>query len=334
MLAWAMGIAFTGSTYAPAAHAQSTILNVSYDPTREFFKDFDALFVAHWQKTTGQKLKILASHGGSGKQARSVIDGLPADVVTLALSYDIDAIAIRSGRIAENWRERLPYASVPSYSTILFLVRKGNPKKIQNWNDLVRQDVVVTAPNPKTSGGARWIYLAAWVWAKKTFGTDEARVRQFVGQLYRQVPVLDAAARAATTTFAQREIGDVLLTWESEAYLALEAFPDQFEMVAPTISIKADTPVAVVDKIVDRRGSRAIAEAYLKFLYTPEAQELAANHHYRPSDPAIAAKFNDRFAQIELFDVEAAFGGWERAHQAHFADGGIFDQIYLGRDAQ
>ena len=314
---------------AAAARAESELLNVSYDPTREFYKEFNAAFAAHWKAETGEDVTIDQSHGGSGKQARAVIDGLEADVVTLALAYDIDAIAEHSGLIAKDWQQRLPHNSSPYTSTIVFLVRKGNPKGIKDWGDLVKGDVQVITPNPKTSGGARWNYLAAWAYALKQPGGNEAKARQFVADLYARVPVLDTGARGSTTTFVQRGIGDVLLAWENEAFLAIEELgKDQVEIVVPSASILAEPPVAVVDKNVDAKGTRKVAEAYLAYLYSPEGQEIAAKNFYRPTDPGIAAKYEAVFPKIPLVTVDEVFGGWQEAQKTHFADGGIFDQIY------
>ena len=318
--------AFTG---ALAARADSELLNVSYDPTREFYKAFNAAFAAHWKAETGEDVTIDQSHGGSGKQARAVIDGLEADVVTLALAYDIDAIAAHSDLIAKDWQKRLPHNSSPYTSTIVFLVRKGNPKGIKDWGDLVKGDVQVITPNPKTSGGARWNYLAAWAYALKQPGGDEAKAQQFVADLYARVPVLDTGARGSTTTFVQRGIGDVLLAWENEAFLAIEELgKDQVEIVVPSTSILAEPPVAIVDKNVDAKGTRKVAEAYLAYLYSPEGQEIAAQNFYRPTDPAVAAKYATVFPKIPLVTVDEVFGGWQAAQEKHFADGGIFDQIY------
>ena len=312
-----------------AAHADTTLLNVSYDPTREFYKAINEAFAAKWQAETGEELTIDQSHGGSGKQARAVIDGLEADVVTLALAYDIDAIAQNSDLLAKDWQTRLPNSSSPYTSTIVFLVRKGNPKAIKDWPDLVKDDVQVITPNPKTSGGARWNYLAAWAYALKANGGDEAKAQQFVANLYSRVPVLDTGARGSTTTFVQRGIGDVLLAWENEAFLAInELGPDQVEIVVPSSSILAQPPVAVVDKNVDDHGTRKAAEAYLQFLYSPEAQEIAAKNFYRPTDQAVAAKYKSQFPEIPLVTIDDTFGGWQEAQKKHFADGGIFDQIY------
>ncbi len=311
---------------APARDA--TLLNVSYDPTRELYAEVNAAFARFCQETTGATVRVKQSHGGSGKQARAVIDGLEADVVTLALAFDVDAIAEKSGLIAKDWQQRLPHNSTPYTSTIVFLVRKGNPKGVKDWDDLVRPGVTVITPNPKTSGGARWNYLAAWGSARHKYGSDAA-AREFVTKLYRNVPVLDSGARGSTTTFVQRGLGDVLLAWENEALLAqAQLGPDKVELVSPSESILAEPPVAVVDKVVDRRGTRTAAEAYLRFLYEPAGQEIAAKHYYRPRLPEVAAKYADRFKPLKLFTVDAEFGGWAKAHAEHFADGATFDQIY------
>ena len=309
------------------AAAGTTLLNVSYDPTRELYQVVNPAFIKAWQAKAGEALTIQQSHGGSGKQARAVIDGLDADVVTLALAYDIDAIA-EKGLLAKDWQQRLPHNSSPYTSTIVFLVRKGNPKGIQDWGDLTKAGVSVITPNPKTSGGARWNYLAAWAWALQHFGGDEAKVKDYIVSLYQNVPVLDSGARGSTTTFVQRGLGDVLLSWENEAFLAQKEFgADQFEIVAPSLSILAEPPVAVVDKNVDRKGTRKAATAYLEFLYTPAGQQVAAENFYRPTDPAIAARFKDRFPQITLVNI-GDLGGWAAAQKKHFTDGGLFDQIY------
>jgi sulfate transport system substrate-binding protein len=315
-------IAMLGTTAAA-----QTLLNVSYDPTRELYQDFNAAFVKYWKGKTGQTVSIKQSHAGSGGQARAVIDGLEADVVTLALAYDIDAVA-QAGLTTATWQKRLPQNSSPYTSTIVFVVRKGNPKAIKDWGDLARPGIQVITPNPKTSGGARWNYLAAWGYALRQPGGTEAKARQFVGDIYKKVPVLDSGARGSTITFVRRQIGDVLLAWENEAYLALQESPGQLEIVSPSISILAEPPVAVVDKVVDRHGTRALAEAYLQYLYSPEGQEIAAKRHYRPRDPAIAARFASNFANVKFFTIDEVFGGWQKAQKAHFADGGIFDQIY------
>jgi sulfate transport system substrate-binding protein len=308
-------------------HAQ-TLLNASYDPTRELYAEVNAAFVKHWQAKSGQIVTIRQSHGGSGAQARAVIDGLDADVITLALAYDIDAIH-RFGLIAAaDWQKRLPHNSAPYTSTVVFLVRKGNPKGIRDWNDLVRPGIGVITANPKTSGGARWNYLAAWEYAKRQGGGNDAKGKEFVAALFRNVPVLDSGARGSTTTFVQRRIGDVLLAWENEAHLAVAESKGQVEIVVPSLSILAEPPVGIVDKVVDRKGTRALAEAYLRFLYSPEAQDIVAKHHYRPRDAGVAAKHASRFAPIKLFTIDEAFGGWQAAQKTHFADGGTFDQIY------
>jgi sulfate transport system substrate-binding protein len=310
------------------AGAATTLLNVSYDPTREFYQDFNKAFAAHWQKEAGEAVTVRMSHGGSGKQARAVIDGLDADVVTLALAADIDAIAEKTGKLPRDWQARLPNASAPYTSTIVFIVRKDNPKGIKDWGDLVKPDVKVITPNPKTSGGARWNYLAAYGWALDQNGSDEQKARDYLAALYRNVPVLDTGARGSTTTFAQRGLGDVLLSWENEAFLVLEEFgADKFEIVVPGKSIRAEPPVAVVDGNVDAKGTRQAAEAYIRFLYAPEGQKLAAKHFYRPSEPQYAEPADlARFSKLELFGIER-FGGWAKAQTLHFGDGGLFDQI-------
>jgi sulfate transport system substrate-binding protein len=306
------------------------LLNVSYDPTRELYQEVNAAFAKQWKAKTGQDVTIQQSHGGSGKQGRSVIDGLPADVVTLALAYDIDAIA-NAGLLPKNWQTRLPNNSSPYTSTIVFLVRKGNPKKIQDWGDLVKPGVSVITPNPKTSGGARWNYLAAWGYAMKTYGGDAAKAQDFVKRLFKNVPVLDTGARGATVTFVERGIGDVLIAWENEALLSVrEIGKGQFQIVAPSVSILAEPPVTVVDKVANKKKTAAVAKAYLEFLYTPEGQEIAAKHYYRPRLPAVAQKYAQQFPQIRMFTIQD-FGGWTRAQQQHFADGGMFDKIYEGR---
>jgi sulfate/thiosulfate transport system substrate-binding protein len=309
-----------------AAASAQTLLNASYDPTRELYQDFNSAFVKYWKARTGQTVTIRQSHGGSGGQARAVIDGLEADVVTLALAYDIDAVA-QAGLTSTSWQKRLPQNSSPFTSTIVFVVRKGNPKGIKDWGDLSKPGIQIVTPNPKTSGGARWNYLAAWAYAVRQFGGNE-RARQFVADLYRKVPVLDSGARGSTMTFVKRQIGDVLIAWENEAYLALQESPSQLESVVPSTSILAEPPVAIVDKVVDRKGTRAIAEAYLQYLYSAEGQEIAARHHYRPRDQAVAARFANSFAKVKLFTVDEVFGGWQNAQKTHFADGGVFDQIY------
>ncbi|MDB5937071.1 MAG: sulfate transporter subunit [Massilia sp.] len=311
-----------------ASAADVTLLNVSYDPTRELYQDFNAAFAKQWKAKTGDNVTVRQSHGGSGKQARSVIDGLEADVVTLALAYDIDAISER-GLLAHDWQKRLQHNSAPYTSTIVFLVRKGNPKGIKDWNDLVKPGVAVITPNPKTSGGARWNHLAAWGYALRQPGATEATARDFIGKLYRNVPVLDSGARGATTTFVERGIGDVLIAWENEAFLAIkELGPGKVEIVAPSVSILAEPPVSVVDKVADKRGTRKVAEAYLQYLYSDEGQEIAAKHYYRPAVEKFAKKHADQFPKIKLFTIDEVAGGWTRAQKAHFADGGVFDQIY------
>lgn len=318
------------SAAAPSLEAVE-ILNVSYDPTRELYEAFNAAFARHYEDETGRQVTVKQSHGGSGKQARSVIDGLEADVVTLALAYDIDALA-ESGLIPADWQSRLPHNSAPYTSTIVFLVRKGNPKAIRDWDDLARPGVAVITPNPKTSGGARWNYLAAWGYALRQYGGDEARAREFVAQIFQNVPVLDSGARGSTITFVERGIGDVLISWENEAFLALsELGGDQFEIVVPSLSILAEPPVTVVDRVVDKRGTRAVAQAYLEYLYSEEGQELAARHYYRPRLEAVARKYASQFPEIELFTIEEVFGGWKEAQRIHFADGGVFDQLYQPR---
>ena len=324
---------------APAVWAQQatptaqavTLLNVSYDPTRELYADYNQAFAKHWKAKTGQVVTVKQSHGGSGKQARSIIDGIDADVATLALAGDIDALVQHGGHLAANWQQRLPHGSAPYTSTIVFLVRKGNPKGVKDWDDLVRPDMKVITPNPKTSGGARWNYLAAWAFAERQYGSAE-KARDFVRQLYRNVPVLDSGARGSTITFVQRGVGDVLLAWENEAFLALKEFgPNKVEIVVPSLSILAQPSVAVLDKIVDKKGTRTVAQAHLQHLYSPEGQRIAAKHHYRPTDPQVQAEFADRFPRLELLTIDQAFGGWGKASQAHFVDGASFDQIYANR---
>ena len=324
---------------APAVWAQQamptaqavTLLNVSYDPTRELYADYNQAFAKHWKAKTGQVVTVKQSHGGSGKQARSIIDGIDADVATLALAGDIDALVQHGGHLAANWQQRLPHGSAPYTSTIVFLVRKGNPKGVKDWDDLVRPDMKVITPNPKTSGGARWNYLAAWAFAERQYGSAE-KARDFVRQLYRNVPVLVSGARGPTITFVQRGVGDVLLAWENEAFLALKEFgPNKVEIVVPSLSILAQPSVAVLDKVVDKKGTRTVAQAYLQHLYSPEGQRIAAKHHYRPTDPQVQAEFADRFPRLELLTIDQAFGGWGKASQAHFVDGASFDQIYANR---
>jgi sulfate transport system substrate-binding protein len=309
--------------------AQTTLLNVSYDPTRELYDDYNKAFTQYWKQRTAKDVSVRQSHGGSGKQARTVIDGLPADVVTLALAYDIDALATQGKLLPSNWQSRLPNNSSPYTSTIVFLVRKGNPKKIKDWSDLVRPGVSVITPNPKTSGGARWNYLAAWAWALKQPGGSAATAEQYVGKLFKNVPVLDTGARGSLTTFAQRGIGDVLISWENEALLATRELgsKDQFQIVVPSVSILAEPPVAVVDKVAIRRGTTDIARAYLEYLYSKPGQEIVAKHFYRPRDAEVAAKHTNVFPTIPLVTI-ADFGGWSKAQSTHFADGGVFDRIY------
>jgi len=309
--------------------AKNELLNVSYDPTRELYQDFNKAFARQWKQKTSQDLSVKQSHGGSGKQARAVIDGLDADVVTLALAYDIDEIHNKAKLVPQNWQKRLPGNSSPYTSTIVFLVRKGNPKQIRDWNDLVKPGVKVITPNPKTSGGARWNYLAAWAYALKQKGGSDATAKDFVTRLYRNVPVLDSGARGSTTTFVQRGQGDVLIAWENEAFLAVnELGRNKFEIVVPSLSILAEPPVTVVDKVVDRKGTRKLAEDYLKYLYSPEGQEIAARHYYRPFDKKVAQKYAGQFPKLKLVTIDDTFGGWGRAQKAHFSDGAVFDQIY------
>jgi sulfate/thiosulfate transport system substrate-binding protein len=324
-LSFILALGLASQAYA----AEVSLLNVSYDPTRELYQDFNKSFAALWKSKSGDDLKIKQSHGGSGKQARAVIDGLAADVVTLALAYDIDEIANR-GFIAKDWQKRLPNSSAPYTSTIVLLVRKGNPKNIKDWNDLARPGISVITPNPKTSGGARWNHLAAWGYALKQPGGNEKTAQEFLSKIYKNVPVLDSGARGSTTTFVERGIGDVLLTWENEALLAIkELGPEKVEIVVPSLSILAEPPVTIVDKVVDRRGTRKIAEAYLQHLYSDEGQEIAGKHYYRPTNEKIAAKYASQFPKLKLLTVNEIAGGWTKAQKAHFADGGIFDQIYL-----
>jgi sulfate/thiosulfate transport system substrate-binding protein len=311
-----------------AAGKDITLLNVSYDPTRELYQDVNRVFAQHWQEKTGDVVKIRQSHGGSGKQARAVLDGLEADVVTLALAYDVDALWARGKLIPEDWQKRLPNNSAPYTSIIIFLVRKGNPKHIKDWEDLVKPGVSVITPNPKTSGGARWNYLAAWGYASKKFAGDEAKAREFVTRLFRNVPKLDTGARGAMTTFVQQGIGDVLVAWESEALMTLkESDKGAFELVAPSVSILAEPPVTWVDEVVDRRGTRPVAQAYLEYLYSPAGQEIAAKHYYRPRLESVAQKHADTFPKVNLFTIDEVYGGWQKAQKAHFSEGGVFDQI-------
>ncbi len=312
-----------------AAVAQTTLLNVSYDPTRELYKEFNAAFNKHWQDKTGQNVQVRQSHGGSGKQARSVADGLEADVVTLALGYDIDALAERK-LIPSDWQKRFPNNSSPYTSTVVFLVRKGNPKAIKDWNDLAKPGVGVITPNPKTSGGARWNYLAAWAWALKQPGGNEQKAKDLVTAIFKNVPVLDSGARGSTTTFVERGLGDVLIAWENEGILAVnELGKDKFEIVYPSLSILAEPPVAVNDKVVEKRGTRLTAQAYLDYLYSEEGQQIAAKHYYRPTNPKVAAQYAKQFPKLKLVTIDDTFGGWQKAQKTHFADGGTFDQIYL-----
>ncbi len=326
----ALTVALSAGALAPAvAQAKDiSLLNVSYDPTREFYQEYASAFAKYWKAKTGDDLTVKASHGGSGKQARSVIDGLDADVVTLALAYDIDAIA-NKGLIANDWQKRLGHNSTPYTSTIVFLVRKGNPKQIKTWDDIVKPGNSVITANPKTSGGARWAYLAAYGYALKKNKGDDAKAREFIKQLFEHVPVLDSGARGATVSFSERGQGDVLLTWESEVALIKKEFGDnKFDVVYPSISVLAEPPVAVVDKVVDKRGTREVAQAYLAYLYSPQGQDLAGKYYYRPVDPKAAAKYAKQFPKLDLFNVDDTFGGWTQAQKTHFADGGVFDQIY------
>ena len=329
LAAFLVGLSLSTGLVLPAGATE--LLNVSYDPTRELYAEFNAAFARHWQEETGETVTVSQSHGGSGRQARAVIEGLEADVVTLALQSDIDIIAERAKLIAPDWRTRLPNSSSPYTSTIVFLVRKGNPKNIRDWGDLVKGDVQIVTPNPKTSGGARWNYLAAWAWATKEFRSDQQKIRDYVGEIYRRAPVLDTGARGALTSFAQRAIGDVLFCWENEAHLAGKEFgADQFDIVTPSLSILAQPPVAVVDANVDKKGTRRVAEAYLNYLYSSEGQTLAAKHFYRPSRPdLVAAGAGPELPKLDLVTIDdPQFGGWAKAQPEHFGDGGIFDQIY------
>ena len=327
-LARAAAFAIAGPVLFAARAADLTLLNVSYDPTRELYQQIDAAFAAAWKAKTGDSVTIRQSHGGSGKQARSVIDGIEADVVTLALAWDIDEIAAKAKLLPADWQQRLPHASSPYTSTVVLLVRKGNPKHIRDWGDLARPEVKVVTPNPKTSGGARWGYLAAYGWALRQPGGNDAKARDYIAKVFRNVPVLDAGARASTVTFVERGIGDVLIAWENEAQLALREFgAGRFEIVVPATSILAEPPVALVDKVVDKRRTRKVAQAYLEFLYTPAGQEIVARSFYRPVDAQVAAKFAAQFPRIALFTIDEVFGGWEKAQKTHFADGGVFDQL-------
>ena len=322
-------ILLASSLAAVAGAKEVQLLNVSYDPTRELYQEYNAAFVKYWKAKTGDDVVISQSHGGSGKQAQSVINGLEADVVTLALAYDVDAIAQQAKLLPADWQKRLPDNSTPYTSTIVFLVRKGNPKHIKDWDDVVKPGVTVVVPNPKTSGGARWAYLAAYAYALETYGHDDAKAKDLITRLYKNVPILDSGARGSTITFAQRGIGDVLLAWENEAHLALKEFgTNQFEIVTPPLSILAEPPVAVVDKTAKRHGTTEVAKAYLEYLYSDEGQEIAAKNFYRPRNPAIAEKYAANFTQLKLVTVDQEFGGWQKAQATHFADGGVFDQIY------
>lgn len=324
---WLPGALLASLLISGNAVADRVLLNVSYDPTRELYQEFNASFIKQWQAKTGEKVAVRQSHGGSGKQARSVIDGLEADVVTLALGNDINAIAEKAKLLPEDWQKRFARNSTPYTSTIIFLVRKGNPKSIKDWNDLARPGMAVITPNPKTSGGAQWNYLAAWEFGKRNFG--EARAKEFVADIYKNVPVLDSGARGSTTTFVERGVGDVLISWENEAFLAIKEYgSSKFEIVIPSLSILAEPPVAMVDKVVDKKGTRDLAEAYLQYLYSEEGQEIAAKNFYRPTNQKVAAKYAKQFPAIMLFRIDDAFGGWKNAHKTHFADGGTFDQIY------
>ena len=313
-----------------ASAKQITLLNISYDPTRELYEDYNKIFAQYWKEKTGDDVVINQSHGGSGKQARAVIDGLDADVVTLALAYDIDVIAEKAGLLPAQWQQLLPNNSCPYTSTIVFLVRKGNPKNIKDWDDLAREGIAVITPNPKTSGGARWNYLAAWGYALKKWNHDEGKAKEFLKAIFKNVPVLDSGARGSTTTFVERGIGDVLISWENEAYLAVnELGHDKFEIIAPSVSILAEPPVAVIERNVRRHGNKNIAEEYLKYLYTPQGQEIAVKHYYRPTLQSVVQKYADKFPAVKLFTVDEMFGGWQKAQETHFADQGTFDQIYL-----
>ncbi|MTD95800.1 sulfate ABC transporter substrate-binding protein [Hyphomicrobium sp. xq] len=326
-LALAVAASLVGG--ASVAQAQTTLLNVSYDPTRELYQEYNAAFAKHWKEKTGEDVTIQQSHGGSGKQARAVIDGLDADVVTLALAGDVDQLAKKGNLIPADWQKRLKDNSSPYTSTIVFLVRKGNPKGIKDWNDLAKDGVEVVTPNPKTSGGARWNYLAAWGYALKQAGGSDATAKDLVGKIYKNTKVLDTGARGSLTTFTERQIGDVLISWENEAHLATkELGPDKFEIVIPSISILAEPPVTVVDKNVDKKGTRKVAEAYLEYLYSPEGQEIAGKHFYRPRDAKVAEKYKAQLSPVKLFTIDEVFGGWAKAQKTHFDDGGIFDQIY------
>lgn len=324
---WLVAVALSSPLVTLAADV--SLLNVSYDPTRELYVEYNAAFAKHWKAKTGDTVTVKQSHGGSGKQARGVIDGLPADVVTLALSYDIDEIGAKGRLIPKDWQKRLPHNSSPYTSTIVLLVRKGNPKNIKDWNDLVKPGVSVITPNPKTSGGARWNYLAAYAYALKQNNNNDAKAREFVSKLYKNVPVLDSGARGSTTTFVERGIGDVFISWENEAFLAQkELGPDKFEIVVPSLSILAEPPVTIVDKTVDKRKTRAVAQAYLEYLYSEEGQDIAAKNYYRPTLDSVAKKYEKQFPNVQLIKIDDVFGGWQKAQKIHFADGGVFDAIY------
>ena len=323
-------ILLLGATLA-FAQKEITLLNVSYDPTRELYQEINTAFAKSWKEKTGQMVSIKQSHGGSSKQARAVIDGLQADVVTLALAYDIDAIHEQAKLLPKDWQKRLPHNSAPYTSTLAFLVRKGNPKRIKDWEDLLKPGTSVITPNPKTSGVARWNYLAAWGFALKKNNGDEARARAFITQLYKNVPILDSGARGATTTFVERGIGDVLINWENELLLIQKLSPGQYEIVAPSVSILAEPTVSLVDKVADKRGTRAVAQAYLEYLYSEEGQEIAAKNFYRAHSTTVTAKYAAQFPKLNLFTIDEVFGGWQKAHKTHFADGGVFDQIYLSK---
>jgi sulfate/thiosulfate-binding protein len=323
------GLLLTYTIQGRAQGGEVSLLNVSYDPTRELYQDFNQSFAKYWKAKTGQTVTVEQSHGGSSKQARAVIDGLQADVVTLALAYDIDAISQNAGLLPADWQKRLPQNSTPYTSTIVFLVRKGNPKHVKDWDDLVKPGIAVITPNPKTSGGARWNYLAAWAYALKQPGGNEQTAQDFVKRLYKNVPVLDSGARGSTTTFVQHELGDVLIAWENEAFLSIkELGPEKVEIVVPSQSILAEPPVSIVDKVVDKKGTRNVAQAYLEYLYTPEGQEVAAKNYYRPRLESVAKKYASTFPKIKLVTIDEVFGGWQKAQKTHFADGGVFDQIY------
>jgi sulfate/thiosulfate transport system substrate-binding protein len=328
MKTWLTALALLVVTMSGAAGKEITLLNVSYDPTRELYQDVNAAFASYWLAKSGDKVTVKQSHGGSGKQARAVIDGLDADVVTLALAYDVDALCEKGRLIPPDWQKRLPDNSAPYTSTIVFVVRKANPKGIRDWDDLVKSGVSIITPNPKTSGGARWNYLAAWGYALKKWGGDEAKVRDFLARLFKNVAIFDTGARGATTTFVQRGIGDVMVAWENEALLtARESAPGTFEIVVPSLSILAEPPVTWVDRVVNRRGTGAVAKAYLEFLYSPEGQEIAAKHYYRPRLESVKTKYSGTFPKVDLFTIDEVFGGWQKAQKTHFADGGVFEQI-------